>query len=118
MLRYRDALGLLPNARSGGESGGHRRYDADDLDAVRLGLELEDRYDIPPAALAFALRVLTDAEVAHDVRTLAQRIGRLPDPQTRAAELDRERALRWLGRSGMLADRGRGTRNTSTSQSS
>lgn len=106
MLRYREALGLLPRARDPHERTGHRRYDDPDLEAVRFGLELEHRYNVPPAALSFALRALTEREVAEDVRALASRIDRLPDPQTRAAEVDRDRALRWLGRSGMLPGQG------------
>lgn len=102
MLRYREALGLLPPAQTPRERAGHRRFEPADLDAVRMSLALEHRYDVPPAALSFALRVLTDADVATDVRTLARQLGRLADPGERVAELERERALRWLGRSGML----------------
>lgn len=108
MLRYRESLGLLPPARAPRERAGHRRFEPADVDAVRMGLALEQRYDIPPAALSFALRVLTEADVAADVRAVARGLGRLADPGERAVELERERALRWLGRSGMLPPPRRG----------
>jgi hypothetical protein len=41
-----------------------------DLLAAGCAVELEQRYDVPPGALAFALRVLAEPEVAADVRTL------------------------------------------------
>jgi|SRR5690606_37176476 len=101
MLRYREALGLLPAASGRGSR--HRRYTAKDLEAVRLALELENRYQISPSELAFGLRVLADPSAAAAVRELGERIGRLTPPLT-AAERERERALRWLGRSGVLSD--------------
>jgi DNA-binding transcriptional MerR regulator len=99
MLRYREALGLLPSSRAARTS--QRQYDDRDLAAVRLALELERRYDVTPAALAFALRALAEPSVAADLRNLGYRTGRLTTPPT-TAEIDRERALRWLGRSGTL----------------
>jgi len=99
MLRYREALGLLPRTRSGHNS--QRQYDERDLAAVKLALELEHRYDVTPAALAFALRALAEPSVAADLRNLGYRTGRLSAPPS-PAEIDRERALRWLGRSGVL----------------
>ena len=99
MLRYREALGLLPRSRTA--DSGQRRYDERDLAAVRLALELEHRYDVTPAALAFALRALAEPSVGADLRNLGYRTGRLSTPPS-AAEIDRERALRWLGRSGVL----------------
>ncbi|MEV6413095.1 MerR family transcriptional regulator [Kribbella sp. NPDC051718] len=99
MLRYREALGLLPRSRAARNT--QRQYDDRDLAAVRLALELERRYDVTPAALAFALRALAEPSVAADLRNLGYRTGRLSAPPT-TAEIDRERALRWLGRSGML----------------
>jgi len=99
MLRYREALGLLPRSRRSRET--QRRYDDRDLAAVRLALELERRYDVTPAALAFAVRALAEPSVAADVRNLGYRTGRLTTPPT-PSEIDRERALRWLGRSGVL----------------
>jgi DNA-binding transcriptional MerR regulator len=99
MLRYREALGLLPSSRAARHT--QRQYDDRDLAAVRLALELERRYDVTPAALAFALKALAEPSVAADLRDLGYRTGRLSAPPS-AAEIDRERALRWLGRSGML----------------
>ncbi|MDX6283739.1 MAG: MerR family transcriptional regulator, copper efflux regulator [Kribbellaceae bacterium] len=99
MLRYREALGLLPRSRAARNT--QRQYDDRDLAAVRLAFELERRYDVTPAALAFALRALAEPSVAADLRNLGYRTGRLSAPPS-AAEIDRERALRWLGRSGML----------------
>jgi MerR family copper efflux transcriptional regulator len=93
MLRYREALGLLPGGRRGGT---HRRYAEDDLAAVTLAVELEKRYDISPAALAFGLRVLADRDAAARVRELGQRIGRLAPPPTRALDFEKQRAMRWL----------------------
>ncbi len=93
MLRYREALGLLPAGRRGGS---HRRYGGDDLAAVTLTLDLERRYDVSPAALAFGLRVLADPEVATRLRELGQRTGRLAPPPTRALDFEKQRALRWL----------------------
>lgn len=101
MLRYREALGLLPAASGRGSR--HRRYSETDLEAVRLALELENRYQISPSELAFGLRVLADPSAAAAVRELGERIGRLVPPPT-AAERERERAVRWLGRSGVLSD--------------
>lgn len=96
MLRYRESLGLLPAL-----SGGHRQYSNESLDVARLALELEQRFDVSPAALAFAVRVLAEPSVAASVRELAERTGRLPTP----AETERDRALKWLGRSGVLPPR-------------
>ena len=99
MLRYRESLGLLPRTRT--EQGTQRQYDERDLAAVQLALDLERRYDVTPAALAFALRAFAEPSVAADVRNLGYRTGRLTAPPTQS-QLDRERALRWLGRSGVL----------------
>jgi MerR family transcriptional regulator, copper efflux regulator len=104
MLRYREALGLLPRSRSAQTS--QRQYDDRDLAAVQLALDLERRYDVTPAALAFALRALAEPSVAADIRNLGYRTGRLSTPPTQS-EIDRERALRWLGRSGVLPPRPR-----------
>ncbi|MEV8373532.1 MerR family transcriptional regulator [Kribbella sp. NPDC056861] len=99
MLRYREALGLLPSSRATRTT--QRQYDGRDLAAVKLALELERRYDVTPAALAFALKALAEPSVAADIRDLGYRTGRLTSPPS-PAEIDRERALRWLGRSGTL----------------
>lgn len=99
MLRYREALGLLPRSRAGHTA--QRQYDERDLAAVQLALDLERRYDVTPAALAFALRALAEPSVAADIRNLGYRTGRLTAPPTQS-QIDRDRALRWLGRSGVL----------------
>src|ERR1039458_6982783 len=75
MLRYREELGLLPQVRDpllggtprlGGPS--HRQFSEADLEAVAVALELERRYDISPASLAFELRVLAEPPVRAAVR--------------------------------------------------
>ncbi|WP_051712454.1 MerR family DNA-binding transcriptional regulator [Spirillospora albida] len=95
MLRYREALGLLPATR---EPGGHRRFGDAELRAVALGLALEKRYDIGPAELAFGLRVLAEPQVQARVRELGERIGRLSPPPARALDFEKEKALRLLRR--------------------
>jgi hypothetical protein len=117
MLRYRDLLGLLPPVREpaaasgrgiipaagrpagragAGRAGRHRQFGEDDLAAVSLALEIEQRYDISPAALAFGLRVLTEPGVRAEVAELARRIGRIRPLPARALEFEKERALRLL----------------------
>jgi len=122
MLRYRDLLGLLPPVRvqavasrrasvpaagrapggsgagpaGAGRAGRHRQFGEDDLAAVSLALEIEQRYDISPAALAFGLRVLAEPGVRAEVAELARRIGRIRPLPARALEFEKERALRLL----------------------
>ncbi|PZG14209.1 MerR family transcriptional regulator [Nonomuraea aridisoli] len=96
MLRYREALGLLPPVR---EQGAHRRFGPDELAAVAQGVELEKRFDVSPAELAFALRVLTEPAVAAAVRDFGVRIGRVQVPR-RALDFEKEKALRLLRPSG------------------
>lgn len=96
MLRYRERLGLLPPAHDGRTTGAHRRYDDADLATVALGLALERQYEVSPAALAFALRVLAEPDVARRVRELGQQLGRVAAPPTRALDFEKQRALRWL----------------------
>ena len=93
MLRYREALGLLPPVGSGP---GHRQFRDQDLAAVALALELERRLDISPAALAFGLRVLAEPVVRAQVAELGRRIGRVPPPPGSALDFEKERALRLL----------------------
>ncbi len=93
MLRYREALGLLPPV---GRSPGHRQFGDQDVAAVALALELERRLDISPAALAFGLRVLAEPGVRAQVAELGRRIGRVPPPPGSALEFEKERALRLL----------------------
>jgi MerR family copper efflux transcriptional regulator len=92
MLRYREALGLLPPVR---EQGAHRRFGPEELAAVAQGMDLEKRFDITPAELAFALRVLSEPAVAGAVRDLGVRIGRIQVPR-RALDFEKEKALRLL----------------------
>src|SRR5579863_3965453 len=105
ILRYRDMLGLLPAVRGttsargrapGGPHPAHRWFSGDDLAAVAHGLRIEQRYDISPAALAFGLRVLTEAGVRAEVAELGRRIGRIAPPPARALDFEQERALRLL----------------------
>jgi MerR family transcriptional regulator, copper efflux regulator len=100
MLRYREDLGLLPQVRErrGGVGSGaaHRVFTPEDLEAVAAGLELERRYDISPAALAFGVRVLAEPAVRASVADLGRRLGRIPAPASRALDFEKERALRLL----------------------
>ncbi|RFS86436.1 MerR family transcriptional regulator [Actinomadura spongiicola] len=101
MLRYREALGLLPATREAAvtrRGGGHRRFGDAELRAVALTLALEKRYDIGPAELAFGLRVLAEPQVQAHVRELGERIGRLSAPPTRALDFEKEKAMRLLRR--------------------
>ena len=101
MLRYRESLGLLPLLRPPGGRArprpGHRQFTERDLDAVALGLAIERRYDISPAALAFGLKVMTDPAARSQVAELGRRTGRIGSPVTRALDFEQERALRLLG---------------------
>jgi MerR family copper efflux transcriptional regulator len=95
MLRYREDLGLLPQVRDGlGAS--HRVFSEDDVAAVALALDLERRYDVSPASLAFGVRVLAEPAVRAAVADLGRRLGRVPAPASRALDFEKERALRLL----------------------
>ncbi|MGB6584284.1 MAG: MerR family DNA-binding transcriptional regulator [Streptosporangiaceae bacterium] len=125
MLRYREDLGLLPQVRdplagppwssrgpsrgpssgtprgpSSGASRGpsHRQFSETDLEAVAAALELERRYGISPASLAFGLRVLAEPAVRAAVADLGRRLGRIPATPGRALDFEKERALRLLSR--------------------
>ncbi len=107
MLRYREDLGLLPQVRdqlagpswpSGPRGPSHRQFSEADLEAVATALELERRYDISPASLAFALRVLAEPSVRAAVSDLGRRLGRIPATPGRALDFEKERALRLLSR--------------------
>ena len=122
MLRYREDLGLLPQVRdplpwpsqapspspaqgrshgpAQGRSHGpaHRQFSEADLEAVAAALELERRYDISPASLAFGLRVLAEPPVRAAVADLGRRLGRIPASPGRALDFEKERALRLLSR--------------------
>jgi MerR family transcriptional regulator, copper efflux regulator len=117
MLRYRESLGLLPEVRDQPRSpvasrpraaappaqAPHRQFTQQDLDAVAIGLAIERRYDVSPAALAFGLRVLAEPGVRAEVAELARRIGRIRPPAVRALDFEQERAQRLLN---MPANRG------------
>ena len=122
MLRYREDLGLLPQVRDplpwlpgagaargaagaaaghgAGAPGGpsHRQFSEADLQVVAAALELERRYDISPASLAFGLRVLAEPPVRAAVADLGRRLGRIPATPVRALDFEKERALRLLSR--------------------
>ena len=109
MLRYREDLGLLPQVRdhlagpswssgSGPHGPSHRQFSEADLEAVAAALELERRYDISPASLAFGLRVLAEPPVRAAVADLGRRLGRIPATPGRALDFEKERALRLLSR--------------------
>jgi MerR family transcriptional regulator, copper efflux regulator len=113
MLRYREDLGLLPVVRDrsgraappgapgapgapGVRGPSHRQFSEEDVAAVAAALELERRYDISPASLAFGLRVLAEPAVRASVADLGRRLGRIPAPASRAVDFEKERALRML----------------------
>jgi hypothetical protein len=127
MLRYREDLGLLPQVRErpvgsrrgaavsgrgavsrqgavsghgavSGRGAAHRVFSEEDVEAVAAALELERRYDISPAALAFGVRVLAEPAVRASVADLGRRLGRIPAPASRALDFEKERALRLLSR--------------------
>src|SRR5580700_10939520 len=94
MLRYREDLGLLPQVRErpvgsrrgapralgaagvtrtvGVAGAAHRQFSPEDLEAVAAALELERRYDISPASLAFGVRVLAEPAVRVAVADLGR----------------------------------------------
>jgi MerR family transcriptional regulator, copper efflux regulator len=74
----------------------HRQFSEADLEAVAVALELERRYDISPASLAFGVRVLAEPQVRAAVADLGRRLGRIPAPVGRALDFEKERALRLL----------------------
>lgn len=98
MLRYRESLGLLPQTKElpTGQGHRHRRFGEGELATVAQGLELERRYDVTPAALAFALRVLAEPATMARVRAYGERLGRLNPPPTRALDFEKQKALRLL----------------------
>jgi MerR family transcriptional regulator, copper efflux regulator len=122
MLRYRESLGLLPVVRGNlargsrpgrggpGRAGAgvasgpaspvpaaaHRQFSASDIDAAALGLAIEQRYDISPAALAFGLRVLSDPAARAHVAELGRRTGRIRPLPAMAMDFEKERASRML----------------------
>jgi MerR family transcriptional regulator, copper efflux regulator len=89
-----------PRSPSSGAPRGpsHRQFSEADLEAVAAALELERRYDISPASLAFGLRVLAEPAVRVAVADLGRRLGRIPATPGRALDFEKERALRLLSR--------------------
>ncbi len=83
--------------RALGTAAAHRQFTDADLNAVALGLAIERRYDISPAALAFGLRVLADPAARSDVAELGRLIGRIRPLPALAMDFEKERALRLLG---------------------
>jgi MerR family copper efflux transcriptional regulator len=81
-----------------GHGATHRQFSEADLEAVAAALELERRYDISPASLAFGLRVLAEPPVRAAVADLGRRLGRIPPTPGRALDFEKERALRLLSR--------------------
>ncbi len=104
MLRYREDLGLLPPVREASHGHGrgrgprHRQFGEADLGAVTAALQLERRYQVSPASVAFGLRVLSEPAVRAAVADLGRRLGRLPERPGQALDFEQERALRLLGR--------------------
>ncbi len=89
----------LGGAGLGGAHGAaHRQFSEGDLEAVAAALELERRYDVSPASLAFGLRVLAEPPVRAAVADLGRRLGRIPATPGRALDFEKERALRLLSR--------------------
>ena len=81
---------------TGPRGAAHRQFGEEDVAAVAAALELERRYDISPASLAFGLRVLAEPQVRAAVADLGRRLGRIPAPASRALDFEKERALRLL----------------------
>jgi MerR family copper efflux transcriptional regulator len=83
---------------AGAHGAAHRQFSEADLEAVAAALELERRYDISPASLAFGLRVIAEPPVRAAVADLGRRLGRIPPTPGRALDFEKERALRALSR--------------------
>ena len=90
------ALSAAAGSGAAGSGAAHRQFSSEDLEAVAAALELERRYDISPAALAFGVRVLAVPAVRASVADLGRRLGRIPAPASRALDFEKERALRLL----------------------
>jgi MerR family transcriptional regulator, copper efflux regulator len=102
MLRYRESLGLLAPART---AGGYRTYGEHDLLAAAYAADLEERYGVPPAAVAFALRAVHEPALRGEIAILGRLTRRQPAGAGRAA-VGREGAVqgaaRELGRTAAL----------------
>jgi hypothetical protein len=100
MLRYRESLGLIRPRRT---DSGYRIYEHDDLLAAALSAHLEDLYRVPPAALAFALRAISDPEVAERLRALRRLGHQSESPSIAALDFDQHKAERLLGLLGLAS---------------
>src|SRR6266540_1881442 len=94
MLRYRESLGLLAPART---AGGYRTYGEHDLLAAAYAADLEERYGVPPAAVAFALRAVHEPALRGEIATLGRLTRRQPAWAGRAA-VGREGAVQGAAR--------------------
>jgi DNA-binding transcriptional MerR regulator len=97
MLRYREGLGLVAPSRTASR---YRMYGEEDLLAAALGAHLEDLYGVSPAALAFALRVLSDIDLQSRLRLLGGLLRRPEAPSIAALDYDQHKAERLLGLAG------------------
>jgi DNA-binding transcriptional MerR regulator len=88
MLRYRESLGLVAPERT---AGGYRVYGEHDLLAAAYAADLEDRYGVPPTAVAFALRAVHDAEVRDEIAALGRLARRQPRLARASASGERRR---------------------------
>ena len=89
MLRYRESLGLVAPGRT---AGGYRTYGEHDLLAAAYAADLEERYGVPPAAVAFALRAVHEPEVADQIAVLGRLARRQPGSAAVAARRQAEPA--------------------------
>jgi MerR family transcriptional regulator, copper efflux regulator len=96
--RTAGAAGAGTTASAGAHGAAHRQFSEAELEAVAAALELERRFDISPASLAFGLRVLAEPSVRAAVADLGRRLGRIPATPVRALDFEKERALRLLRR--------------------
>jgi MerR family copper efflux transcriptional regulator len=88
--------GPADSGRTAPRGAAHRQFSDADLAAAALGLSIERRYDISPAALSFGIQVLADPRIRAEVADLGRRIGRIQPPPARALDFEQERALRLL----------------------
>ena len=93
MLRYREALGLVAPRRGANR---YRGYDEQDLLAAACAAEIERRHGVTPAAVAFALRALSDPEVAGELRTLGRLARRREASPVAALDFETRKAQRLL----------------------
>lgn len=93
MLRYREALGLVAPRRT---ASGYRRYDEQDLLAAAWAGQIERRHGVTPAAVAFALRALSDPEVAEELHTLGRLARRNEASPIAALDFETHKARRLL----------------------